>query len=631
MNKYRKIAENLAISEATLNNWIKTGLISQKEIDENSIVELKKILEKKQIVKLKSRANKISSTKNIIPKEYFTNIENHAEFLEYLQLLASHFEAKEIETKLFITSICISKVAYFGIKNYSLKQVLEKLKNKDLKEVNNLEKELSNWLKGINYEYSPEHEIFYDFNFPAEKDFLGILYQSLKTEGEKSQKGSYYTPEKIVDEIVGEYVQNNFKVLDPACGSGQFLLSFAKKTSNPKMIYGFDIDKIAVKIARINLILFYKNFQFVPQIYLTDFLLPKKGIIETNFDFIATNPPWGVHFSKEQSHKLNTNYPSISSKESTSYFISKSIEILKKEGKMSFIIPISILNVKSHEDIRIEILKNCKILKINNLNQIFKGVYTEVVRIDLQKSSCKKNIIEIQNKNKKFKINQNKFEKTINKSFLLNTTNSEFELLEKIYSVPHTTLKKQSKFALGIVTGNNELFLSDKNKDGFEPIYTGKEINKFKLSDARKFINFLPHNMQQVSEEKYFRYEEKLIYKFISKDLVFAYDNRKSLTLNSANILIPEIPGIDIKIILALFNSSLYNFIFQKKFNSLKVLRYHIEDFPIPYLNEQQKIDLIELSNLLISSKIDISELNYYIYKMFNLSSSEINYFNNFL
>lgn len=630
MNKLRQIAENLAISEATLKNWIKTGIISQKEIDANSIIELRKILEQKQIVKLKSRANKIASTKKIIPKEYFTNFENYSRFLEYLNLLDIHFASKEIENKLFITSICISKGSYFAVKNNSLEQVLEDLKNKSLKKQNNLEKELINWHGEINYKYLPEHEIFFDFNFPLEKDFLGILYQSLKTEGEKSQKGSYYTPEKIVDEIVGDYVQSNFKVLDPACGSGQFLLSFAKIISNPEKIYGYDIDKIAVRIARINLILYYKDFVFVPQIYLSDFLLEKKQKIESNFDFIATNPPWGVHFSNEQKDKLIKNYPATSSKESTSYFISRSIDILRQQGKMSFIIPISILNVKSHQDIRNEILNNCTILRIKNYNQIFKGVYTEVVRIDLQKSKSKQNIIEIENKNKKLEIYQNRFEQSIHKAFLINTSNKDFELLDKIYSVPHTNLKNQSKFALGIVTGNNEFFLSHKAQKGYEAIYTGKEINKFNLSNPRKFINFIPDEMQQVSAEKYFRYDEKLIYKFISKDLVFAFNNSKSLTLNSANILIPQIVGIDIKIVLALFNSSLYNFIFQKKFNSLKVLRYHIEDFPIPILTESQKNDLIKLSNLLIYNKINISELNYYIYKLFELKSSEIKYFNNF-
>lgn len=39
---------------------------------------------------------------------------------------------------------------------------------------------------------------------------------------------------------------------------------------------------------------------------------------------------------------------------------------------------------------------------------------------------------------------------------------------------------------------------------------------------------------------------------------MFAYDDTSSLFLNSANILIPNIPGMSTKTVLAFLNSSLY-------------------------------------------------------------------------
>jgi hypothetical protein len=57
--------------------------------------------------------------------------------------------------------------------------------------------------------------------------------------------------------------------------------------------------------------------------------------------------------------------------------------------------------------------------------------------------------------------------------------------------------------------------------------------------------------------------------------------------LNSANILIPKI-DYSIKVILALFNSELYKQIFQKKFNSIKVLKSHIQELPLPILDEDK-------------------------------------------
>lgn len=45
------------------------------------------------------------------------------------------------------------------------------------------------------------------------------------------------------------------KILDPACGTGNFLLTLLKNGVKPDYIYGNDIDSIAVSIARINLYL----------------------------------------------------------------------------------------------------------------------------------------------------------------------------------------------------------------------------------------------------------------------------------------------------------------------------------------------------------------------------------------
>jgi len=84
----------------------------------------------------------------------------------------------------------------------------------------------------------------------------------------------------------------------------------------------------------------------------------------------------------------------------------------------------------------------------------------------------------------------------------------------------------------------------------------------------------------------------KLIYKFISKKLVFSLDTEGVFTLNSANIIVPKI-DYPIKVIAALFNSKLYQQIFQKKFNSIKVLKSHIQELPLPIL-EKNEYNFIE-------------------------------------
>ena len=83
------------------------------------------------------------------------------------------------------------------------------------------------------------------------------------------------------------------KYLDPCCGTGSFLLKVSEKFETPKNIFGCDIDKTACFIAKINLIIKFKNIIFKPQIYNIDVLKDTQILKNEDFDIIATNPPWG--------------------------------------------------------------------------------------------------------------------------------------------------------------------------------------------------------------------------------------------------------------------------------------------------------------------------------------------------
>src|SRR3989344_5001599 len=142
---------------------------------------------------------------------------------------------------------------------------------------------------------------YYEYDFKAmPADVLGSVYehylgyrlaQSQKgvtlaqDAGKRKEQGIYYTPSYIVDYIVKNALKpvldkcgsvadlQKIKVLDPACGSGSFLVK-ALETINDKYrefgnpgdvftklhiltenLYGVDLDSQAVEIARLNLIL----------------------------------------------------------------------------------------------------------------------------------------------------------------------------------------------------------------------------------------------------------------------------------------------------------------------------------------------------------------------------------------
>ena len=630
----------LNVSSATVRNWLKCGhlpfLHDQKAgyfFHKKDIENIKlKILNGKW-EKLNKRANKTQSRKTCISKEYMQSKTNQDKLKALVFFIKKH--KIDISTALFIVSL-----------NYLKKQkMLSGVNIQDIIQKRNMafsnqqiQKEIKSWSLEIKQkEIKNNFSFLLDYELPGERDFLGVLYQSVLFEGKKSYNGSYYTPAKTVDNIVSAYLTPNSKVLDPCCGTGQFLLAFSGTVKNPLNIYGIDCDKTAVRIARLNILIKFKNKQFAPNIFCKNTLFDidnydlfnlHKSHNKTikNFDVIATNPPWGARFSKTEIKTLKNIYPEISSMESFAFFLKKSLSLLKNKGAASFILPESILHVKIHKDIRSIILKKSHIIKIIYLGRIFKNVFTPVIRLDLKKEKKpdkKSKLTNIYLNKMKYQIPQIKWANNLDFIFDIHSDPYDCKIIDKIYKQKHITLKNKASWALGIVTGDNKKFISNKYHPGMEPIYKGKDVKSFFLDKPSGYIDFQTNNFQQTAPVEKYRAKEKLIYRFISKQLIFAYDDKKRLTLNSANIVIPQVEGYPLKVISALFNSSVYQFIFQKKFSSIKVLRTHIESMPLPLWSKQTFSKIIEIADKTVQKQSNFKKLDSYIIEQFSLSQTE--------
>ena len=625
----------LGISTATVRNWIKIGFLpAQGKISKFFYKKDLEVLRQKlldgEIEKLISRANKLKSHKTFIPKEYLKNNLDQNKLYSILDFIKKNNINTNIA--LFLVSLNFLKRKSL-LKSISIQELLKgKLKSSNKQ----VEKEMNTWFSEItNQKLKKSFSFLLECGLPQQTDSLGLIYQSLLFEGEKSHKVSYYTPSHVIDSMIEGYVKSNSKVLDPACGTGQFLLAFSERVKDPKNIYGIDYDETAVKIARINLLAKFKNKEFAPNIFCKNalfdtghhslFSYSSEAFIK-DFDVIATNPPWGTSFSRGEKVFLKRLFPEISSFESFSYFLKNSLDLLCENGIMSFVLPESILNVKVHKDIREILLKKSCIMKIVYLNRVFQNVFTPVIRMDLKKMNKKTNQTFVQNNTKKYKIDQNRWLNNTDFIFNIHADSYDFKIIDKIYNTSHITLKNKADWALGIVTGNNKKFLSEKKQSGFEPIYKGGDVYKFVLSPPSCYIRLQLDKLQQIASIDKYRVKEKLIYKFISKNLIFAYDNKKRLTLNSANIVIPRIENYPIKVILGLFNSSLYQFLFQKKFLSIKVLRSHIEELPLPLWDDEVFFKITTLVNKAIQKYGDFDSIDNYIMDEFKLSQKEKNY-----
>lgn len=564
-----------SVSNATLKNWNKLN---------NDFAG-----------RLTMRANKRMSEKRFLPLEYVSNNNSIA----FIKNILDYIETNELDIASVVLSIGVGLLKKAGI--YEKQHVISVLNNySNLVLLEELEK----------------------LNLPQnEFDFLGLLYQSYLREGEKNCAGSYYTPAKVAHNMTKNFCfSENELFLDPCCGSGAFLLSVTAQ--NPNQIYGIDRDEIAVLISKINLLLKYRDFVFTPQVYCLNFLagfsiIQQHTIFEKKFDYIATNPPWGA---------MNNECfcSDIFSKETFSYFFVKAFEQLKEFGTIRFLFPEAILNVKIHKDIRKFMLEKARLVSITIYNDMFSGVTTKYVDIECGNSSNKE----------KFCVYTGAAKRIIDVKTIYETDNLIFNLLSDIDMSVVQIAKDRKRFslrnsvwALGIVTGDNKKKLSLECLPQMEKIYTGKEIKPYVLHPAQNYILYDRNNLQQVAKEKIYRAPEKLVYKFISNKLVFAYDNSASLFLNSANILIPKIPSMSIKTVMAFLNSTLFQFLYIKLFGEIKILKGNLMELPFPEITSEENNTIVTLVDKVLNGNNFTQEIiDNYIFSIYNLTNEQIKY-----
>lgn len=420
------------------------------------------------------------------------------------------------------------------------------------------------------------------------EDVLGFVYQSLVSEGERNASGLYYTNRRIVDYMLsGKVLRDGETFLDPCCGSGAFLMGVTTRT--PECLYGLDNDAIAVMIAGTNLLAKYADYEFVPHVYCADFL--EKSIfacagreaLPASFDNVYTNPPWGG----DKQERYVRWYPMVKSKERASMVVVEALERLKPLGAMGVLLPTSILKIKAHQDIRRYILTNTTVNQIDLYANRFDGVYTDYFSIQMRKQRTEGQSYMLRKGEKTGRIVLSDKECLEGHLPTEVVTGTDASIISKMESKRNDTLS-HSMWALGIVTGNNKAVVCLECADGMEPVYTGKQVMPFLLQETKQYLHFAPEKFQQCAKENLYRAPEKLMYRFISKYPVVAYDDGGCLCLNSANILIPDIEGISVKSVAALLNSTLYRYYYQQKFPDIKVLKTNLQQLPFPRLSVQQ-------------------------------------------
>lgn len=647
----KEVAALLSVSTATVRNWIKSGkihVISQDRssvYDEEEILRLKEEIESGVSNRLKSRRNKKAVDGTYIPTEY-VNSEEYVKLAErILQIIAE--SSAEINPRFILLEAALSLFVCRG--RLKISPQLQKQSLSELAIQGKLK--LENYASLLDPLYDFRQEILeaqfeilreihqLNFSFIPGDDLLGLLYMSLSNLGHRKTNGSYYTPSTIVDALVGKSLESlsevSFpKMMDPCCGSGNFLIKLflversrllergfsleeAERRLLQECLEAYDIDAIAVTLAKINLELLRETLGS-PKI---TYKIECRNSLENhahlfaqsnrdNFDLVIGNPPWGYSFTQEEIDVLKGQFITAqSSLESFSLFLEYGLSLLKPNGILTYVLPEAVLNVRLHTPIRKLLLETTEILNIELLGQRFSKVFTPAFTL-MVRNSKNQNLIHcdheimIITEDRVQSISQQRFSENDLYIFNIKASNFEDQIIDHMKSLPGVEyLKEKADFALGIVTGNNKEWLTTQSSPEAEQILKGNDLLKYNFYPSENYIVFEPQKFQQVAPEKLYRAPEKLLYRFINQNLVFAYDNSQTLSLNSANLVIPKLPGYSIKYILAIFNSRAAQFFHAITFSSIKVLRKHIESIPIPPCSLKKQEEIINRVDTLLNTE----------------------------
>ncbi len=322
-------------------------------------------------------------------------------------------------------------------------------------------------IEGLNH--SKDNSYRYDFSI-IESDVLGNIYEQYlgnilksthkrakleESKTHRKEQGIYYTPSYIVDYIVkntvGEYIKTHtpeeirkVRILDPACGSGSFLIKAYKELEgywskyyeknkdisesvrtvkqtkfNPDMegneiefystkteilknnIFGVDLDPKAVEIAQLNLLLqISEKKQRLPllqnNIKVGNSLIDDPTISDRafkweeefpeimnggGFNIVFGNPPYGKEqlalLRKTEFNQHNDIY---------SAFLEEAKRLLKSEGFMGFITPVSWQTGEKYKFVRNKLLQAAFPVKLVNLPyDVFPDAYVDTCIVILSK------------------------------------------------------------------------------------------------------------------------------------------------------------------------------------------------------------------------------------------------------
>ena len=343
--------------------------------------------------------------------------------------------------------------------------------------------------------------------------------------------------------------------------------------------------------------------------------------LAAGFDIVIGNPPY-LQLSKTESitdsykEQLKTRYKTSGGRFNTFiFFIHLGMETLKKHGTMSYIVPNTLLTQDYYHETRSLLLRN----RMRNIVQYtklpFENAVVENVTFVATKDESSKDydiaILEDDLSEAKLLAAKSR------DSFLANRkaamTIYAAAIMDEVFARELPTLDSFCHVNQAVaLKGDRKLSLRSSNPDGeFFRLLDGRNIGRYQVKWDGVYFEYDESKIHSCKRQDIFLTSEKLLFRRVSEDLMFAYDDNQFFALNTLVVVnLREGQTESLKYLLALLNSSLMNYLYKKRFKSTKKVFSEIQartvgQLPIkPSTSTEAKV-FSTLVDLIILAKSD--------------------------